>query len=296
MPRMTTHLIIGAGGQIGSALSEALGRANVTVIGTMRHAAAGSLQLDLANVANDWCAPHRPDVVYLCAAMTNLAACERDPNQAYAVNVAGPLQLSQRLAATGAFCVFLSTNAVFDGLRRYPTSDDPTSPANLYGRLKAEAETRLRDIWQERLAVLRLTKVFHATMPLLDQWTTDLRGARPVSAFEDMLFAPISMQATVTGILAIAAAKVGGIYHLSGERDVSYLAAAKTLAGAMGVPETLVMATSWREVPGLVAPPPATALGMGPRERGLTLQPQTLNDVIDALVRHTGAMGGRKGA
>jgi dTDP-4-dehydrorhamnose reductase len=290
---MTSHLVLGAGGQIGSALSSALRTAGDDVIATARQPGSGSLTLDLAALGDQWQPPRAPDVVYLCAAMTSLAACENDPARARAINVEGPARLSGMLARTGAFCVFLSSNAVFDGTRPYPQADEPTTrPANVYGRLKAEAEAALFDIWRDRLAVLRLTKVFHAKLPLAARWAADLAEKRPIAAFEDMVFAPISMQATVAAIRVLGTAKAGGIYHLSGERDVSYLAAAKALARAMGALEGLVRPGSWREVPGLVAPPPATALGMGQRERALNLLPQPLSEVTSALAADCSAIEG----
>ena len=234
---MTTHLVIGAGGQIGSALAAELRRTGADVMTTTRDGASDSLQLDLAAVDPHWEPPRPPDIVYLCAAMTNLAACESDPARAHAVNVEGPIRISEKLARAGAFCVFLSSNAVFDGRRPQPASADPTCPANTYGRLKAEAEAGLSGLWDGRLAVLRLTKVFHAGLPLAARWTGDLIGGRPVSAFDDMLFAPVSLDATIDAILKLAGAEASGIFHLSGECDVSYLAAARALAGALGAAE-----------------------------------------------------------
>jgi dTDP-4-dehydrorhamnose reductase len=291
---MTAHLVIGAGGQIGWALAAELRRTGADVITTTRDGVSGSLPLDLAAVDPHWEPPRSPDIVYLCAAMTSLAACESDPVRAHAVNVDGPIGISKKLSRAGAFCVFLSSNAVFDGRQPRPASADPTCPANTYGRLKAEAEASLSGIWDGRFAVLRLTKVFHAGLPLAARWTDDLIGARPVSAFDDMLFAPVSMDATIDAILKLAGAEASGIFHLSGECDVSYLAAARALAGALGAPESLVRPGSWREVPGLLTPPPATALGMGPRERILGLGPQPLNDVVRTLVPRAGAMAGSK--
>jgi dTDP-4-dehydrorhamnose reductase len=292
---MTTHLVIGAGGQIGSALTTALRAAGADVITTTRQAARTSHTLDLAAVPTGWKPPRPPDIVYVCAAITNLAACESDPIRAHAVNVDGPLRMSQELVDSGAaFCVFLSSNAVFDGRRPYSTWSDTVSPVNVYGRLKAEAEARLCDIWKGRLAVLRLTKVFHAKLPLVAHWTTELLKERPISAFDDMLFAPISMQATVDAVLKLAHARTGGIFHLSGARDVSYLTAARVLAGALGAAEMLVTPSSWREVPGLVEPPSTTALGMGSREQSVSLLPQPLSDVVGALAPCAGAVADRK--
>ena len=57
------------------------------------------------------------------AAMTSVDACERDPEQAFAVNALGVRTLAQAAARRGAHLVHVSTDYVFDGTRHAPTTN-----------------------------------------------------------------------------------------------------------------------------------------------------------------------------
>ena len=59
-----------------------------------------------------------PDAIVNAAAMTNVDACERDPERAFAVNALGVRTLAQATARRGAHLVHISTDYVFDGDRR----------------------------------------------------------------------------------------------------------------------------------------------------------------------------------
>ena len=88
-------------------------------------------------------APIRSGAAVLAAAVTKLDACERDPEATARVNVEANLALAAMLASQGVYVVFLSSNQVFDGTRPHRLGSEPTSPQTVYGRQKAEVESRL---------------------------------------------------------------------------------------------------------------------------------------------------------
>lgn len=75
--------------------------------------------------------------------------------------------------------------------------------------------------------MLRLTKVIHPGLPLLKQWQASLQSGQPIEAFADMYLAPISMGEVVLRIDNLIRNRESGIFHLSGECDVSYYCFAK---------------------------------------------------------------------
>lgn len=82
----------------------------------------------------------KPDIVYLCAAYTNVDECETDPI-AFEVNVKGTLRFIEECHRRGIRVVFYSSSYVFDGEAPYPyTEDDYPRPLNKYGLWKLEAE------------------------------------------------------------------------------------------------------------------------------------------------------------
>jgi dTDP-4-dehydrorhamnose reductase len=123
-------LITGGGGQLASDLAELLGEQAVT----RSHA-----ELDIADPAALDAAFEevRPDVVFNCAAFHNVDVCEREPDQAWAVNV----RAVRDLATRGARLVHLSTNYVFDGRREAPYGeDDLPAPRSIYALTKLAGE------------------------------------------------------------------------------------------------------------------------------------------------------------
>jgi dTDP-4-dehydrorhamnose reductase len=155
------------------------------------------------------------------------------------VNVTRTTQLARKLWDRGAFIVFFSTNLVFDGNKAFPTVEDTSNPTTAYGRQKAEAENILRELG-DRIAIVRLTKVVHAGMPLLLDWAAALRRQEVIHPYSDMVFSPILLRYVVGALQSIALRRAGGIIHLSAERDISYTSFAASLAELLDVSPDLV--------------------------------------------------------
>lgn len=236
---MKSALIIGGGSAIGSALVQRLRQKNIAVESTTR------ATLDLAAAPGNW--PQLPacDVAYLCAAVTKLDACEKDPAGTALVNVHHTAELAKRLSAHGSFVVFLSSNHVFDGSKPHRRFDDPTSPANEYGRQKAQTEQAILALGSS--AVLRLTKVITTPFPLFEQWKQKLLAGEPIRAFTDMAVAPVPLPLVLDALLAVGELKQPGIWQLSAPRDATYHELALRLAEKIGADASLVEASTSAE-------------------------------------------------
>lgn len=100
----------------------------------------------------------KPDVVIHAAAIPNPDVCEENPARAYAVNVHGTRYMAAAARRVGARVAYISTDAVFDGHKTTPyTEDDPTGPATVYGRTKLRSEQIIQaagESWIFRVSVL----------------------------------------------------------------------------------------------------------------------------------------------
>ena len=131
-------LVTGAGGQVGARVVEAL--AAHDVLGVAHDA------LDLADreQVEQVVAEFGPDAVINAAAMTNVDACELDPERAFAVNALGVRTLAQATARRGAHLVHISTDYVFDGTASRPYDEwDAVHPLSEYGRSKLGGEVEV---------------------------------------------------------------------------------------------------------------------------------------------------------
>lgn len=238
---MKSALIIGASGNIGSALANKLEAASIQVKGTCHVGTPPYLKLDL-NESGHWPELPRSDVAYLCAAITKLEACEHDPKTSHHINVTQMQALASRLLAQGVFVVFLSSNQVFDGNKPMREASDTPCPINEYGRQKAEFESWL--LAQSNCAVLRLTKVVDGGLPILRTWESQLLAGNDVEAFEDLVSAPISLPNVLAALTHIGTSRETGIHQLSGDRDISYFEIAQMLAEKLGIGKKHVTAIS----------------------------------------------------
>jgi dTDP-4-dehydrorhamnose reductase len=235
-------IVVGADGGIGRALINTLRQRGDIVWGTSRRSDATTndlLPLDLADRAASAISLPVADVAFFCAAITSFAECRRDPVLARAVNVANPSALARRLAAAGMHVVLLSTSAVFDWRVPLVPASRPTCAVSVYGKLKAEAEAEFLDIGRAA-SVVRFAKVLTPDLKLFTGWIEALDHEQPVRAFTDLRMAPIALSDAVTALLAVAEDARGGIYQLSSATDISYLDAARHLAGGLGRSPDLV--------------------------------------------------------
>jgi dTDP-4-dehydrorhamnose reductase len=82
-----------------------------------------------------------PTLVLNCAAFHNVEVCEREEDQAFAVNARAVKRLASRSAAAGAKLVHLSTNYVFDGSAAEPYDEDALpNPRSIYAISKLAGE------------------------------------------------------------------------------------------------------------------------------------------------------------
>jgi len=279
--------VVGADGLIGAALRQALKDRGLACVATTRRPerAAGDMRLlDLADERAVSAFSAEAGVAFLCAAITNMLACERDPEGTKKVNVTAAVTIARRLWDAGAHVVLLSTNVAFDGSKPFPQPTSPVAPANEYGRQKAQAEAAIAALGN-RFTIVRMTKVLGPNLPLIRGWCENLRKGNPIRPFADIFIAPLSLPYVVRALLRVGEHRQEGILHLSGERDLSYAEFATLIAARLGARAGLVRPTNSAEA-GVVLPPSprSTALGSCEPERELGLYAQSGSEVARELV------------
>jgi len=201
------------------------------------------VKLDLEKPAAEWPALPKAQSAVICAALTNLDFCRRNPGHSRHINVVQTVTLAERLVEQGTFVLFISSNLVFDGTKPRRKANDSFCPMTEYGRQKAQAETTLAR-FGGRVAVVRLTKVVHEGLPLLRGWRDSLTQRKPITAFSDFVCSPIGLTPVVRAIAAIADQQAPGVWQLSGSDDISYAAMANHLAAKWGTPASLVQSAA----------------------------------------------------
>ena len=290
---MPAGLVIGGDGLIGAALKSRLADTGWQVTSTTRRNthSTGQRFLDLrspmASLAG-W--PDRLQdpglVVFFAAAATGYARCAEDPAGTWLVNVDNTVALASEFMRDGAFVVYLSSNAVFDGTAPGVPEDAPTSPDTEYGRQKAACEAGLQQAAagaSSGAAIVRLTKVLNRDNALVGGWIRDLRGGSRIRAATDLVLSPITPGYVVDCLVRIAMRRRAGTYHLSGSMDVTYFGLAMSIAASLGC-EAHIEEDRVRTRLGNVPAPLQSALGMRQTTRIFDIHPQPLHDVTGSLL------------
>lgn len=285
-----TYLVLGGDGLIGRELFSRLAEAGESVWRSSRRESpvdSCTIHLDLGGSFPKLSLPQRFHVALVCVG-TNMEACEADPANTRLVNVTNTLRIAEKLLDENTFIQYLSSNAVFDGARPFPVEHTPACTTTEYGWQKVEVEARLLELDRGRglVGISRLSKVITPAVPAIGRFLERLMQEKPIEAFSDLRLSPISLSYAVTSLLAVARERLGGIFHFSGEAELSYVEFARALTGHLGVSESLVIPA--RAGDSGVVPlfrPAHPALGMARTREKLAISPQPLDDVFRDLLR-----------
>jgi len=242
-------LVVGGDGKIGSQLVKIYEDSLISVQQTTRHIEKvneRNLFLDLSHDTVSWALPYpKIDIVFFCASLTSIDYCEKEPEISKRINVENTLKLINRFSDSGAFIVYISSNAVFNGEKPFSDINETLDPKTEYGKQKAIVESELLRLGNG-IAVVRLGKVITPDMPLIINWVSKLEKGDSISAFFDMFMAPVTIKFAVDLLIKIAQTKMSGIVQGSANRDISYVEAANYLAKKMGVSTSLVKQLSYK--------------------------------------------------
>jgi dTDP-4-dehydrorhamnose reductase len=229
-------VIIGSGGRLGAALAREWSKAGYQVRG-FNHA-----QLDLRDGAAIRAAlePLDFDVLVNCAALTNVDRCEREPDEALLVNTVAVTTLAETCARKGVRCIQISTDYVFDGLKKTPyVEEDDAWPISKYGESKRAGEVALLSASERNLAV-RVSWVFGPDRPsFVDQVIQRALEHDRVEAIADKVSVPTYTLDAARMLAPLLEAAVGGILHICNRGECTwqeYGQHALDCAAAAGLP------------------------------------------------------------
>lgn len=135
---MTTILVTGASGQLGSEIRELSAR-----YGGYEFIFTDTAELDItdAGATKAFIEANAPSWVINCAAYTAVDRAEDEESLATLINSGGVENIVNALRGTDCRLIHISTDYVFDGNSPVPyTEDDATSPVSVYGRSKLAGE------------------------------------------------------------------------------------------------------------------------------------------------------------
>jgi dTDP-4-dehydrorhamnose reductase len=205
-------LVLGATGQLGSAL--------VRLIGEGSSVSHDDVSITDQEALDALLSSRRPELVFNCAAYNAVDRAETESDLAFAVNSEGPANVAMACARHGVRLVHFSTNFVFDGgLDRPYVETDVPSPLSVYGSSKLEGEQRVLDLLPEAL-VIRTSAVFGDTGSAIkgasfpERIVSRARLGQPLRVVSDQRVNPTYAGDLAPAAIELAQSRLEGVVHV----------------------------------------------------------------------------------
>jgi dTDP-4-dehydrorhamnose reductase len=234
--RKPTVFVTGAGGLLGGQVAWTFAERGVNVI------AATHAHLDITDPdkVRTSIIQADPGVVINGAGMTDVDACESDPDRAFAINALGAENLAVAARETGAAIVHVSSDYVFDGAKGSYVEDDQTNPIQVYGRSKLEGEERVRAATPWHF-IVRSAWIYGAGgknfiskhLPRL------LASGEPINAVDDQCGSPTYAPDLAEALTKLVETLDYGTYHVVNEGTCSFADVAEAALEIVGASNEL---------------------------------------------------------
>jgi len=192
----------------------------------------------------------QPDVLIHCASITNIDYCETHRSAAYKINVEGTRNIVHCLRGSAAKLIYISTDAVFDGLKGNYSETDPINPPNYYGQTKYEGEMEAQ---QRKKSLVVRTNIFGWNIQSkysLAEWILhELTAEREIRGFVDVFFSTMYNFCLARLLEQAISSDLDGTYNLASSSPLSKYEFAVAIAERFGLDRKLVKPVSIDEFP-----------------------------------------------
>lgn len=223
-----------------------------------------------------------PGLVIHTAGLTNVEACEANPELAHHLNVELAATVARACADMDLSLVHISTDHLFSGEQTLVDESAPVAPVNRYARTKAEAEIQVLDNHPHAL-VLRTN--FFAWGPSYRQSFSDmiikaLRAREELTLFEDVFFTPILVEVLVEAAHDLVTMNCEGVVHLVGDERISKFDFGQRLAKKFELDSSFIKPGLLRDHEELIDRPQDMSLS---NQKASTLLGRKLGDIDDQV-------------
>jgi len=262
--------ITGTGGQLGRALSAALGPGHEII-------PLGHDALELGSpTAVEQISATGADLVIHPAAFTNVDGCAREPQRAYTINALGTKYVALACRRLAVPLVYISTNEIFPGdSENFYVEYDQPRPINAYGRSKWAGEQAVRELLNE-FYIVRVAWLFGGERNFVRS-VLRLAASPPeggIRMVDDEVGSPSYSVDVADAIARLIATEHYGTYHLVNSGFCSRFSFAETILRLAGRADTPLTPIKLADFPRDSTPPPFTPLAnLAGGALGITLRP-----------------------
>ena len=220
MKKKVRVLIIGINSFLGSNIKKKFSK-KFSIIGTSRKKklSAKTKHLNLKKPKLDFIKKSNYDVIIICAGKNNLEFCQKNYREAYRINFLGIKKILKKAIFQKIFIIFISSNLVFNGNKKFYKVTDKPSPKSNYGKLKLKIENYLKKSKKDKYCILRLTKVYSLNEVFLKKWKIKKKLNESITLDNNFKISPISINIVLRFIYKIIIKKLHGIFHVGDKRE-----------------------------------------------------------------------------
>ncbi len=247
-------LITGSNGQLGTQLRHIL-QDGATELGKIPDSLIGCtiLALDIEDLditdteaIKTYFAKQKPDLVFNCAAMTNVDGCEGNEEFAFRINAEGPRNLATACQSSGARLIHISTDYVFAGDGTVPYNEfDSTNPNTAYGRSKLAGERFVLDLCKNSCVCRTAWLYGYVGNNFVKTMLRLAREKGELTVVNDQVGNPTSAVDLAYQLVLLAASPERGIFHCTCNGDaVSWHTFAKRIVDKIGMDIPVIACTT----------------------------------------------------
>jgi len=227
----------------------------------------------------------QPDTVVHTAGLTNIERCEAEPDLARYANTDLAANVALACARLGVPLVHVSTDHLFPGDQAWIDEQHAVAPLNVYGRTKAEAESRVLDAHPGAMVV---RTNFYGWGPryrrsFSDMVIDSLRKGEPLTLFTDVVYTPILAETLGEAVGDLVNLETRGIIHVVGDERLSKYDLGVRIARRFKLDASLIRPGLLSDQPGLVRRPLDMSLSNHTARRLLARRLGGVDEQLDRL-------------
>ncbi|MFN3951071.1 MAG: SDR family oxidoreductase [Thermaurantimonas sp.] len=237
-------------------------------------------------------AMHRPDAIINTAAMTNVDACEKDPEGCWSLNVAAVKYLSEACRQYDIYLVHISTDFIFDGTNGMLSEDAKPNPLSIYGQSKLASEKIIQQS-EIRASILR-TILVYGFAPGLSRsnivlWAKGaLEKGQPIRVVNDQFRTPTLAEDLAKACVLAIEKQAQGIFHISGKDYMSIVDIVYAVAEFWDLDASIVTPVDSITLGQPANRPPRTGFIIDKARRELGFEPHSFKEglaIVDSCLK-----------
>jgi len=182
-----------------------------------------------------------PDVIIHSAALSDVDKCETDKALADRLNIEATENIVRSLGNAGPYLIYVSTDAVYDGIKGNFGEDDEANPINHYARTKLLGE---KTALKYKDSMVARTNFFGWNIQdkfSLSEWAFhSLSNKKPIKGFKDVYFSAMYTFFVADILEKVFNTGLNGIYNLGSSDSMSKYDFALRIAETFNLNKSLI--------------------------------------------------------